>query len=263
MATPTLTDLTQALLSQSLPPPHPAFLTPILTPTSASQRLPPLQALTATAKHRLLSSDLTAPNILDASKALALPQAIGDVKVASKTLAWDTVVQVLDVEDVGRSKWEQIEALERERKGETTKGRQVIRVVAAPADGEPASTAATQAQGTQAGGAGAGGHNKGSGPFKLLLADFKGVQIWGFELKRVEKIRYPGSGAGSMSIGCKILLRKGCKVARGMVLLEPGTTVVLGGKIEGLDKKWREGREKSLREAVGDGEKRREEDGPD
>jgi hypothetical protein len=32
-----------------------------------------------------------------------------------------------------------------------------------------------------------------------------------------------------------------------------------------MDKKWREGREKSLREAVGDGKRRREEggDGPD
>ena len=59
------------------------------------------------------------------------------MKIVEKTLARDTVVQVLDVEDVGRSKWEQIESLESERKGETTKGRQVIRVVAQAEGGEP------------------------------------------------------------------------------------------------------------------------------
>lgn len=179
------------------------------------------------------------------------------MKIASKTLGYDVVVQVLDIEDVGRSKWEQIEALESERKGETTKGRQVIRVVAALEGGEPASTAATQALGTQAGGAaGQGGASKVQGPFKLLLQDWKGVAVWSFELKRCERIGYPGV----MSIGCKILLRKGTKVARGKVLIEPSSAVVLGGKIEGMDKKWREGREKSLREAVGDGKRRREED---
>jgi len=55
-----------------------------------------------------------------------------------------------------------------------------------------------------------------------------------------------------MSIGCKIMLQKGCKVGRGMVLLEPGMVVVLGGKIESLDKRWKEGREKALLEAVGE-----------
>ena len=35
-----------------------------------------------------------------------------------------------------------------------------------------------------------------------------------------------------------------------MVLLEPGGTVVLGGRIEGLDKVWREGREQRLRDQV-------------
>ena len=89
------------------------------------------------------------------------------------------------------------------------------------------------------------------------------MTVRGFELKRVEKIAYPGSGLGAMSIGSKILLRKGSKAARGMMLLEPATTVVFGGKIEGLDKKWREGREQSLRQAVWDGRPRREEEGGD
>ena len=263
MATPTLADLISALLVQNLPPPHATFLTPILTPSSASQRLPPLPALAATAKHRLLSSDFTCPNILDANKALAFPPNITDVKVVEKRLGWDIVVQVLDVEDVGRSKWEQIEGLESERKGETTKGRQVIRVVTQDGDEEP-STAASQALGSTSNQNAQ--QKKSTGPFKVLLQDFKGGKAYGFELRRLEKIGYPGSGAGAMGIGCKILLKKGAKVARGMVLLEPSSAMVLGGKIESLDKEWREGRERSLRDAVGDGKGRHEEvedDGPD
>ena len=171
-----------------------------------------------------------------------------------RSLATDVVVQVCDVQDLGRSRWDQIESLESERKGESAKGRQVIRVLPVPADGEVSSTAATQVTGgnTQIRQA------KATGPFKLLLQDFKGVRVYAFELKRVEKLGSPDSGGETMSIGCKILLKRGTKVARGLVLLEPTTTVVLGGKIEGLDKGWREGREKSLREAVGDGKRRRE-----
>ncbi|KAG0647114.1 hypothetical protein D0Z07_6915 [Hyphodiscus hymeniophilus] len=252
MTTPTLQDLTQSLLSQNLPPPHPAFLAPILNP-AGSQRIPPLQALTATAKVRLLNSDFTAPNILDQNKAHAFPAGFSDVTVAERKLAFDVVVQVRDVEDIGRSKWEQIESLESERKGESTKGRQVIRILPSIADEAP-STAATQVPA----GAQQAAQMKSSGPFKLLLQDFRGAIVYGFDLHRVEKIGFPGTGNGAMSIGCKILLKKGTKVARGMVLLEPAFTVLLGGKIEGLDKGWREGREKSLREAIGDGKRRRE-----
>lgn len=254
----TINELTQSLLSQNLPPPHPSFLNPILTPNSASQRLPPLAALTATAKIRLLNSDLTAPNILDQTKAAAYPPSICDVRTIERKLATDVVVQVLDVEDIGRSKWEQIESLEMERKGEFSKGRKVVRVAPADGDGEAPSTAATQAPDVNL-----LPKFVSSGPFKLLLEDFKGQRIYGFELKRVDKIGMPGGGNGAMSIGCKVLLKKGAKVARGMVLLEPASTVVLGGKIEEKDKAWREGREKNLREAVGDGKRRREDGGGD
>ena len=153
-------------------------------------------------------------------------------------------MQILSVEDLSKSKWEQIEALEMERKGETTKGREVIRVV--PVDDEPSSAATQAPQGTPA-----NAQLKFGGPFKVEMQDVRGVKVYGFELKRVEKLGYPPV----MSIGCKVMLRKGCKVARGMVMLEPGTVVVLGGKIEVLDKQWREGREKALREAVGDGQR--------
>lgn len=176
------------------------------------------------------------------------------MKVVERKLGWDVVVQVLDIEDTGRSKWGQIEAMEAERKGEGMRGRQVVRVVAAEG-GEGVGTTSMQGVGSEA-----GAGSKSNGPFKVVLQDFKGVKVYGFELKTVEKIGFPGSGSGAMSIGAKILLKKGTKVARGMVLLEPGFTTVLGGKIEGMDKLWREGREKSLRDAVGDRTRRQEHD---
>lgn len=126
-----------------------------------------------------------------------------------------------------------------ERKGEMVKGREVIRVVN---EVEGASTSSTEAP------ANAVTAPKSYGPFKLCMQDAKGQKVYGFELKRVEKIGYPPV----MSIGCKMVLKRGSKVARGMVLLEPGFTVILGGKIDEMDKAWREGRETALRIAVGE-----------
>ena len=137
-------------------------------------------------------------------------------------------MQVLSVEDMSKSRWEQIEAIEALERGEGTKGREIIRV-AAPEEGEE--------------------NVKGDGgPHKLALQDAKGTRIYGIELKGVE-----GVGLG-MSMGCKMVLRN-VVVARGVVLLEPGTTTVLGGKIEGLHKAWKEGRKAELKAAIEAGER--------
>lgn len=138
------------------------------------------------------------------------------------------MVQVLNVEDMGKSRWEQIEAIEALERGEGTKGREIIRVTAQEDGTEDPVTR---------------GLSMGGGPHKLLLQDTRGERVYGIELKTVE-----GVGVG-MSIGCKIVL-KGVTVARGVVLLEPRTTVMLGGKIEGLHKQWREGRKEELRKAI-------------
>lgn len=138
------------------------------------------------------------------------------------------VVQVLNVEDMSKSRWEQIEAIEALERGEGTKGREIIRV-AAPEEG-------TDDPGTI-------GLRIGGGPHKLLLQDTRGERVYGIELKNVE-----GVGVG-MSIGCKVVMR-GATVARAVILLEPRTTVMLGGKIEGLHKQWREERKEELRKAI-------------
>ena len=133
-------------------------------------------------------------------------------------------MQVLSVEDMSKSRWEQIEAIEALERGEGTKGREIIRV-AATEEGDDENAA------------------RNDGPHKLALQDAKGTRIYGIELKGVE-----GVGLG-MSMGCKMVLRN-VVVARGVVLLEPGTTTVLGGKIEGLHKAWKEGRKAELKAAI-------------
>ncbi|KAE9369386.1 hypothetical protein N431DRAFT_427541 [Stipitochalara longipes BDJ] len=238
---PTLAQLTHSLTTQGLPTPHPSFLTPILA--TGIQKKTPLAGIVATAKLRLLCADFSLPGIL-ASTSLpsVFPPNITDVKIAARKLEKDIVVQVLDVEDIGKSKWEQIELLESERKGETVKGREIIRVV--QDENQQPSSASTQAIGTQA--AGNQGQGGKEGPYKLLMQDCKGQRVYGFELTKVAGVGYPPG----MRIGCKVLLKKGSQVARGMILLEPERTVMLGGKIDRLDKAWKEGWEQRLREQV-------------
>ena len=140
------------------------------------------------------------------------------------------MAQVLAIEDMSKSRWEQIEAIEALERGEGTKGREIVRVVApTEADDESAS-------------GNVGIITKG-GPHKVLLQDVKGTRAYGIELRGVE-----GLGL-EMSIGCKVLL-KDIKVTRGVLLLEPGSTSVLGGKIEGLHRVWRENRKVELRAAI-------------
>ena len=140
-------------------------------------------------------------------------------------------MQVLAVEDMSKSRWEQIEAIEALERGEGTKGREIIRVVAAEGGDDTSEHVA-----------------KGGGPHKLLLQDATGRRVYGMESKQLE-----GVGLG-MSIGCKMVLRNAI-VARGVILMEPRTTTLLGGQIEELHKAWKEGRKAELRVAIEAGER--------
>ena len=135
-------------------------------------------------------------------------------------------MQVLGVEDISKSRWQQIEAIEAIERGEGTKGREIIRVVATE-----------DADGVQ------GGLQKSRGVHKLLLQDAAGVCVHGLEMKAVEGV------AVGMGIGCKIQLRD-ATVARGMVMLEPKSVTIIGGKIEALHKAWKEGRKAALRRGI-------------
>ena len=184
----------------------------------------PLPALTQTACFRLLASDIR--NSLTSAPSTCFPQDVHNANFKERRLPGSIAVQVLAVEDMSKSRWEQIEAIEALERGEGTKGREIVRVVATE-DGDSAGATV----------------QKGGGPHKLLLQDAAGRRVYGIELKGLE-----GVGLG-MSIGCKMVL-KNVLVARGVVLLEPVLITVLGGKIEELHKAWKEGRKAELKAAI-------------
>lgn len=190
----------------------------------------PIVALQKTALFRILASDLT--TAVQPSPSSTFSPGIADPAIKDQRLPGPVAVQVLDIEDIGRSRWSQVEALEAQERGETTKGREVIRVL--PEEGTAGADSAQAA----------GGEIKSAGPHKLLLQDARGTKVYALELRSV-----PGVDVG-LSIGAKLALTD-VLVARGLVMLEPRCVELLGGKVDAWDKKWREERKKVLKEKAG------------
>ncbi|RYP42453.1 hypothetical protein DL767_000141 [Monosporascus sp. MG133] len=221
---------------------------------SARNPPPPLPALVATARSRLLAADLTNPALLEPS-APAFPPNLASAQVQETKLSRDILVQVLDIDNLSKSKWEQVEELEAIARGEQTRGREIIRLPTGnEADEEGDDSSATQSVSGGSGRPGAAGRagtasanaTSKNSTHRLVLQDCRGQKVYALELRRVERI-----GIGTLNIGEKIMLKKGATVARGVVLLEPATCVVLGGKVEVWQKAWLEGRLARLKEAVG------------
>ena len=244
--------LQSVLRTQSIPVPSLAWLRAVVIPTRTPP--PPLASLIATARARLLAADVTAPGLLDAAYAAAhaLPESntINNPAVDTARLGRDVVVQVLDVENLSRSRWEQVEELEAIERGEQTRGREVIRLPAAGTDGvgdDDDGDDDANARGGPGGiaAAAAAAAAARNATHKLVLQDCKGQKVCAVELKRVERI-----AVGQTQIGEKILLREDTKIARGVLLLEPANCHILGGRVEVWHKAWTEGRLARLREAA-------------
>ena len=201
--------------------PSPTWLTSFLFTQKPTT---PFSAIAQTALFRLLASDITTS--LTTNAISCLPSDVHNAEIKERHLLGPIPVQVLGIEDMSKSRWEQIEAIEALERGEGTKGREIIRVVPTEDDDDLNDRTA-----------------KGGGPHKLLLQDAKSTRVYGMELKAVE-----GVGLG-MSIGCKIVL-KNVVVARGVVLLSPPTTTLLGGKIDALHKAWKENRKAQLKASI-------------
>lgn len=247
-ATSTAMDTTAQLLdsitSQCLPPPSQSLLTSLTTRSPQ----PPLPSLVATAKARLLAADLTSSPYLDGAQLCPLPPDTDSANVKEAKLRHHTHVQVVDIENLSLSRWEQVEEMEAIERGERTRGREIIRV----ADEESADAAESlEARGT--------GTGTGTGPrppvsaakkatHRLVLQDCKGARVFAVELTRID-----GIGVGKTNMGCKMLLRAGTPVARGIVLLTPENCVLLGGKIDAWHDAWMNGRMARLKEAAGAG----------
>jgi RecQ-mediated genome instability protein 1 len=216
------------LLAAGFPRPSSQWLSSLISGVRGSNSTPQT-VLLATAKHRLMLLDLTTPSLFDPS-AVSLPPSLSEPTIKERKVAQSVLVQVLAVEDISKSRWEQIELIEAMERGEKTKGREIIRDVPGE-EGENGVRVGAPLVGLK------------GGPHKLLLEDWKGQRVYGMEIVGVPKVDL------GMSIGTKILL-KGVTVARGMVLLEPATTVVLGGKIDALHEMWIKNRKKILKEAI-------------
>jgi RecQ-mediated genome instability protein 1 len=191
----------------------------------ASQKLAaPLPALKQTAVFRLIHSDFA---VSLAPPSGALPANVLDATLQERKIRGPVPVQVLDVEDLGRSRWSQVEAAEAEERGETTRGREIIRTIAQDED-EDGQPGAASMQSVSA------------GPHKVLLQDLNGQRVYGLELFSVQGINV------GMSIGTKMIL-KDVTVARGVLLLEPKSVTILGGKIDDLNAQWKAGRKEALK----------------
>lgn len=155
---------------------------------------------------------------------------IFDPTVKERRLSGPIPVQVLDIEDIGSSLWSQVEAIERVERGEAIRGREIVRTVNVGEDSEDWTSNNNNNN------AGSGSN----GPHRLILQDAAGTRTVGIELRRIGDI-----SIGKLPIGAKMILRN-ATVARGMVLLTPDCATVLGGKIESMDRAWKEGRKARL-----------------
>ncbi|KAI1210191.1 uncharacterized protein F4807DRAFT_72823 [Annulohypoxylon truncatum] len=236
-----------SLQSQGLPAPSLAWIQSALPNRNP---LPPLPALVATVKTRLLAADLTNPALLEAPGPAFPANLLGNAEVKETKLPRDVPVQVLDIDNLSKSKWEQVEELEAVARGEQTRGREIIRLPTGNEDGEDGGDDAPTQQQVATGrdaapNANAAAASKGA-THRLVLQDCRGQKAHALELRRVDRI-----GVGTMNIGEKMVIKRGATVARGILLLEPATCVVLGGKVEAWQKAWVDGRLARLREAVG------------
>lgn len=210
---------------------------------------PPFPALVATAKSRLLASDWTTAGLLDRSN-LGFPANIANPNIPEVILLHDIFAQVLDIENLSKSRWEQVEELEAIERGEQTRGREVIRLPTSNEDGgngdDTGSTSTTQAIGaTQTRSNQTATSATKNYTHRLVLQDCSGQEVYGIELRRSERI-----GIGTTSIGEKVLVKAGTIVTRGVLWLEPAKCQFLGGKVEVWQKDWLEKRLARLREAA-------------
>ncbi|KAJ5692507.1 hypothetical protein N7462_001930 [Penicillium macrosclerotiorum] len=201
----------------------------------SSQRNIPASALSKTALFRILASDFR--ESLSTSPLSVFPIDVYDPNVQERRLKGPISVQVLDFEDIGASLWSQVEGIERVERGEAIRGREIVRTVSVGDDNEASENGQTGNNGV--GAPNASGSN-GYGPHRLILQDAAGTKAVAIEMRRIE-----GISVEKLSIGAKFVLQN-VTVARGMVLLNPDTATLLGGKIEVLDRPWREGRKAKL-----------------
>jgi RecQ-mediated genome instability protein 1 len=217
----------QSFLTSKHVPPTEQWLDSVLPTLKLNA---PIFGLQKTALFRMLASDITAS--VQSSPQSILPTTVSDPSTAQLLIRGPVLVQILDIEDIGRSRWSQVEAIEMEERGEFTRGREIVRAVPTDEDGTEAGRSVTT------------GQTVSDGPHKLLLQDATGRTVYAMELEKLREINI------SCPIGTKLVLQN-VNVARGMLLLTPASVEFLGGKIDAWDKKWRDERKSVLKGKAG------------
>lgn len=239
-----------ALAAEQLPSPSQAWLQSVISQQPAQQRS--LPALVVAAKIRLLATDLTASGLFDnASRPPGFPRELLSSQAASVQethLTQDIVVQVVDMENLSQSRWQQVQALEAIERGEQKRGREIIRIPVGGEEGENGDETGNESSrpGRPAASTAANnGLNDAFSTHRLVLQDAAGNTLFALELTRIHRI-----SISRLHIGEKLLLKAGTAVARGTLLLEPANVKFLGGQVESMHKTWLDGRLKRLREAA-------------
>lgn len=242
-----------ALAAEQLPAPSQAWLQSLVAQQPPQQRS--LPALVAAAKNQLLATDLMASGLFDsASLPPGFPRELLTSSAASvqeTRLAHGVVVQVVDLENLSQSRWQQVQALEAIERGEQKRGREIIRVPIGGEEGGEGGDETGAESGRRPSGGGAAAASSGPGPsdnsatHRLVLQDATGHTLFALELTRIYRI-----SVSRLRIGEKLLLKAGTVVARGTLLLEPANVKFLGGQVESMHKTWLEGRLARLRAAA-------------
>lgn len=231
MSNPEVHIRSHLLTSKSLPV-SATWIANFFASISQNQQRASLSALTQTAVFRILASNFT-ESLSTSSPATLLPRDISDPAIQERRIPGPVPVQVLDIEDIGTSLWSQVEKIEQVERGETIRGREIVRSV--NVDGGDSESNTNNNNNTTP-----SGNTVGHGPHRLVLQDSMGNKVVAMELKDI-----PGIAIDKISIGAKLVL-KNTIVGRGMILLTPDTVTLLGGKIEAMDTLWRKTRKERL-----------------
>lgn len=147
---PSIDVLLQKLSTQHGLHARPSVLQALLTQLQNSAHPPPARALVETLKFRLLASDITTS--LQPYANLCLPPTLPHTAPKSTTLPSDgIVVQVLDIVDVTSSRADALDRLEMVERGETMRGREIIRIAPGEADGDAEGDTAAGAEAKKGG----------------------------------------------------------------------------------------------------------------
>lgn len=231
-------EVNRLLLRDGFPPPALAWINSLVD----GQRQP-MPAILAHVKSALLATDWSTPGVIQTRPETNFPAQLigpGAESIQEFQLTRPIAVQVLDVQNMSLSRWQQVQALEAIERGEQKRGREIIRVVN-DAEGEETDSSSTNTARNPA--PTHAGPPDTNATHRLVLQDPAGNKMFAMELVRIPRI-----GIGRLRIGEKLILKAGTPVARGIILLDPSKVEFLGGVIEEMNKDWLKGRLARLRD---------------